>query len=228
NDLLDRLYEKTLDLWYLQMKHVVSLVGGTAIHYKAGFQKGDVFESIPKKEQLRAVEFLCQNAFIVPEWLWNPDFLRRIKFSTENNKLWEHQIKLLADIMAVKRMKRLEYMYGDPEGHQFPKILFNELQVGLFEELINPKNEISMPRKELQYAYISLLAKYLESENQIFINFQEWGRVPSQYSRSLYRLNLQNLRKLIKSSFKGIKNELDKQHLELCLKKIDNSLNGQF
>src|SRR5690606_25864145 len=63
NDLLDRIYEKTLDFWFLQMKQVVSLVGGTTIHFKAGFQEGDVFESIAKKEQLKAIEFLCQNAF---------------------------------------------------------------------------------------------------------------------------------------------------------------------
>src|SRR5690606_6640489 len=112
---------------------------------------------------------------------------------------------------------------------EFPEILFKELQLGLFEELINPNIEISIRRKELQNAYISLLADYLENEiNYSFIKYKEWGMTPSQSSKSLYFLNMQNLQNLIKSSFKDIKSDLDKKHLELCLEKVDAILLRQF
>ena len=54
DDLLNSLYDKTLELWHDEMKHVKSLIGGYTIYSKGGSQEGDVFEPTLIDEQRRS------------------------------------------------------------------------------------------------------------------------------------------------------------------------------
>ena len=225
DDLLDRLYDKTLELWFDEMKHVTSLIGGVTIYNKAGFQKGDVFEPTPIDEQKRALKFLIENAFIVPDWLSSPSFENRLSYSTGSDILMIHQINLLSDVLNVQRMRRLEFMEKRPEYRNFIAPLLAELQAGLFHELHEKETQISKRRQELQLEYITLLINHLKSEtNYDNIKVLQLGRSTSQSLKSAYAENLRDLAKQIQSALKKIEGGNNKEHLKICLMKIDPDL----
>ena len=207
------------------MKHVTSLIGGVTIYNKAGFQKGDVFEPTPIDEQKRALKFLIENAFIVPDWLSSPSFVNRLSYSTGSDILMIHQINLLSDVLNVQRMRRLEFMEKRPEYRNFIAPLLAELQAGLFHELHEKETQISKRRQELQLEYITLLINHLKSEtNYDNIKVLQLGRSTSQSLKSAYAENLRDLAKQIQSALKKIEGGNNKDHLKICLMKIDPDL----
>ena len=222
DDLLDRLYDKSLELWFDEMKHVTSLIGGVTIYNKAGFQKGDIFEPIPIDEQRRALKFLIENAFLVPDWLSSPSFVNRLTYSTGSDILMIHQINLLADVLNVQRMRRLEFIEKRPEYRNFIAPLLAQLQAGLFQELHEKEIQISKHRQELQLVYITLLMGNMKLEtNYDHITVLQLGRSTSQYLKSTYAENLRGLAKQIQSALKNIEGGESKEHLKICLKKLD-------
>lgn len=225
NALLERLYDETLELWYQQMCHVMSLIGGYAIHYKAGSQNGDVYTPTPAEIQEAALGFLLLNAFEVPDWLSNPSFLSRIRYSTKSDKLMDYQIKLVSELLTAQRMKRLERMEDDMEFQGVIRGLLSNLRLGLFNELNGDRVQIDRRKQELQRAYIGTLTEALE-ENRKYTNF---GFGTSEYffgnySKTIFMSELQALEKDIEYRLKTTQEENTMEHLKLCLLQIKNHI----
>lgn len=164
NALLERLNTETLELWYQQMRQVMSLIGGYTIQYKSGSQKGDVYIPIPSKSQEEALDFLLNNAFEVPEWLSKPNFLLRIQYSSNSDKLIGYQLKLLSELLDSFRMKRLELMENAIPDKEITIKLLSKLTTDLFKELDYDRIRIGKRRQQLQSAYIALCAKAIVEE----------------------------------------------------------------
>ena len=73
--------------------------------------------------------------------------------------------------------------------------------------------------------YIILLIGNLKSEtNYDHIKVIQLGHSTSQYLKNIYAENLQSLAKQIQSALKKIEGDNNKEHLKICLKKIDPDL----
>lgn len=222
NILLKRLYNKTLELWYQLMQQVMSLIGGYTIQYKSGSQKGSVYSPIPTKSQEEALDFLLKNAFEVPEWLSNPNFLPRIRYSTNDDKLLGYQQALLSELLDARRMKRMEQMEKDDFSMDISEILLSQLRSGLFKELHNVNIVIERRRLELQRSYVKLLIKAATQENNFTtINPNNTYRVYSDYSKSTLMSELLSLREVINVNLKAVGDKPTIGHLEFCMEQID-------
>ena len=223
NTLLERLYNKSLDLWHHQMSQVMSLIGGYTIQYKSGAQSGEVYTPIPLKVQEEAMEFLLLNAFEVPEWLSNPAFLPRIQFSTNSDRLMEYQLKLLSELITPFRMKRIEQMENSVPVYGISRKLLSKLRLGLFNELNNDAVVINRHKQELQRAYLGLLVMAVNQERKYEnIILGENYYLYSDYSKSIFMSELYSLKKEITDSLKIVKDEITLEHLKLCLWQINN------
>ncbi|REE07797.1 uncharacterized protein DUF5117 [Winogradskyella pacifica] len=221
NALLERLYDKTLYLWYQEMTHVMSLIGGYTIHYKAGHQPGDVYTPIPILSQEEAMEFLLLNAFEVPDWLYNPSFLSRIRYSAKSDKLIEYQLKLISELTTPQRTKRLERTDVLMGFEGIIKKLFSKLRLGLFYELNHDKVQIDRRKQELQRAYIGRLGEAI-IQHRVYTNvgFGTNEFLYSNYIKTIFMSELLSLEKQIRYRFKATEDENTINHLKLCLIQI--------
>ena len=218
---MERLYGKTLDLWYREMLHVMSLIGGNNIQYKAPGQSGNVYTPIAFNVQMEAMDFLFFNLFNPPDWLTNPKCLNRIKYSTYPDMVSELQMRLLLDLLIAHRMKRLEYMENDKRYKGITQVFLSKLQSALFIDL--PSNSIfsNLRKRELQSLYIDQLSKYvLEERTQILA--EENFRAYSVQSKSLFLVELIKLRNLINKSLEEEKDVFTIGHLKRILMRLES------
>lgn len=223
--LLKRLYKKTLELWFHEMRHVLSLVGGYTIHYKSGAQPGAVYTPISVDEQVKALRFLLQNAFEVPQWLEHPSFEYRLDDINGTDMLLVYQLQLLSELMSGSRMGRLEHM---ERNHHYEAVLWEMigmLQEGFFQELEDAKADISPRRQALQRAYIEILSSHVRSESPSSrLSMEQLQRFPSQYVKSECRFGLRQLQKKMEMVINELDDGQQKEHLRACLNSINSCL----
>src|SRR5690606_1500210 len=105
NARLERLYENSLELWYNHMRRLVSMIGGYDIHYKSINQPGKLYTPIAWESQEEALGFLLAHAFNPPDWLVNPAFDERFKYSVYPDRILSYQHRLLLELLDSLRMK---------------------------------------------------------------------------------------------------------------------------
>ncbi|GGK22039.1 hypothetical protein GCM10007962_15250 [Yeosuana aromativorans] len=218
--LMERLYEKALDLWFKQMRQVLSLVGGYTIYYRSGGQERNVYTPIDKEVQKDALDFFSLNAFDVPDWLVCPKWRSGIHYSTFPDKPMDFQMRLLMEAIGQRRLKRLEYLEEHYKGFKGVTSEFlKRFQNSLFKELENDPIQIKDRRQELQQLYVEAL---LGGIQQDVGQLNATGNINySGHSKSLFMVNLLNLKSLIHKSL-GKKMDLDSYgHLKLILKKLN-------
>lgn len=218
---LERLYTKTVELWYHEMAFVMSMIGGYEIQLKSGAQQGEVYRPIDRDGQIEAIVFLGNNAFEVPDWLSAPEFSNRIYHTTNDDVLLEKQLRLLSEILDPFRLKRLEQMERSTnEG--ISKQLLMQLRNDLFRELTGKPLPIRERRQKLQRAYVkSLVSAILEERRYDRPNATENTYLYSDYSKSLFLGELDNLQKELKKGLNKVRDETTKAHLKLCLLEIE-------
>jgi hypothetical protein len=222
NRTLGRLYNETLELWYLEMQHVLSLVGGYTIQYKSGTQFGDVYTPIPRHIQKEALAFLLQNAFEVPTWLSHPKFLSRIQYSTNSDKLLDYQLKLMAELLDPDRMKRLEEMEKYPDYMGIIKELISDLKIRLFNQLFDENIEIDARKQELQYACLSLFINAVQQQkNYLTINLGRNSGFFTIYLKTLFSYELDNISKQLIKCLEKVTDPIKSAGLELLQNHIN-------
>lgn len=220
NALLNRLYEKTVELWYHHMLHVATLIGGYDIHYKALGQEGKMYTPIPREKQIEALDFLLANAFHPPKWLTHPSFHIKTKFSTFPDKVMDYQQMLLPELFMAPRLKRLEYMESSLVNNNLVQTFLDQLQSGLFLELQSGSATVDSHRQALQIMFIEHLTIIVEQKRP-GLDPQQRFFAHSDYIKAQALGQLLDLKKEIK---KGIKKKWDlssKAHWQRCLQKIN-------
>lgn len=220
NARLERLYNKTLELWYHHMSHVATLIGGYEIHYKSINQPGNLYSPIPWKDQERSLDFLIINAFNPPNWLVHPEFESTIKYSTFPDRLVGYQQRLILDLIDSARIKRLENMENTHVYQGALNKYLTMLQLGLFKELRDEFGHVSPRNQEIQMTYLDKLLVVLEKER---INFYPESKYSdyTDYSKSLLMERLMSLREQIENRIKNNKKLSSLGHWRLCLNKIN-------
>lgn len=215
----ERLYEKILNLWYHQMKQVMSLIGGYEIHYKVGNQSGDMYNPIPHSIQEDAMDFLIVNAFRIPEWLLYPSVMSNIRYSTFPDRPIEYQKRLLRELIGQRRMKRLENMEQGNGYKGISEKMLSKLRSELFKELSENTIKINSRRQEIQRIFIDAL---LEGLSQKGGQLNSPGNI--MYGNSSKSLFMNCLLRLKEDINQSLKKDLDNEiygHLKLLLYHIN-------
>lgn len=212
---LERRYATVQKLWFQEMQHVLSLVGGYTIQYKSNGQNGAIYSPIPRDNQVAALEFLLQNAFVLPEWLSNPQCLSGLRYSTYPDRLIKYQQRLLRDLLDPQRMKRLENMEDSIQYRNITRKIMDQLQSMLFTKEVY----IDRRGRSLQKTYIVLLIKAIDEEIQI-TNSSNYGY--NDFSKSIFIEMLTSLKQKIENQLNRDLDQTFRGHLKNCLLLIEN------
>lgn len=222
NGRLERLYRKTMDLWYHHMVHVSTLIGGYDIQYKSINQPGNAYTPIPWEEQMAALQFLITHAFDPPNWLTQPDFWKRTRFSTFPDPCSGYEKRLILDLVSAPRMKRLEALEQVSGNHGLVQKYLGQLQNGLFKELRGGYGEEDSRREDIQLAYIEFVMGSMAQKQPLISPMEEEAFfVQTNYTMGIMKQQLEFLKKSIGQEMKRKKDRVNMGHWQRCLDKLN-------
>ncbi|HKK28035.1 MAG TPA: zinc-dependent metalloprotease [Gemmatimonadota bacterium] len=170
-DELEDMYRSLVRQWSTELRHVVDVVGGVYETRKHYGQEGVVHAPVPAGRQRRAVDFVLEHAFHVPDFLVERDVVRRFEAWGSVDRIEGEQASLLEDLLSDDRLRRLgeaEALAG-PGGDAYPPgALLDTVRAGLFSELRRGGEvRIGPYRRSLQRAWVRILTFKLQADSDI-------------------------------------------------------------
>ncbi len=169
DDLKD-MYGQLVRQWETELQHVVAVVGGVYGQRKHYGQEGVLHTPVPASRQEAAVAFLLGRAFQRPDFLLDPDVLRRFEASGSVDRIEEVQSELLDDLLEDDRIGRLAEaaaLSGEGGAAFAPGDYLDQLRAGLFSELGEGDVRIGPFRRGLQRRWVEGLARKLKADSDL-------------------------------------------------------------
>jgi len=163
--LLENMHNALIGQWRREMGHVANVVGGGE---RINFYFGDAdrrYFPIEAARQKEAVAFLNEHAFRTPKLFLDPEVLGRIEADGVSDRVLAAQRGVLSSLLSDGRIKRMGEMAADGETAYTAAELLRDVSDGVWSELADGKPSIGLYRRNLQRAYVELLAGKLESED---------------------------------------------------------------
>ena len=107
NQLLEDLYNRTVNQWATEANHVTTVIGGGTVHFKSGSQAGPVFVPLSKARQQAAMKFLNDSVFRTPAYLIRTEIAQRIEAEGMLARVGNAQNRVLNSLLNDSRMNRL-------------------------------------------------------------------------------------------------------------------------
>jgi len=163
-ELLEDEYGALFGQWSREMGHVANVVGGVQeINLYYGDADRRFFPNAADYQQ-DAVSFLVDNAFATPVKFIGADIVGRLTADGTARTVLGAQIRVLASLINRERIDRLaELEQVATKPAYAPAKLFLDLRHGLFKELDLRPAEVDLYRRNLQRAYVEMLAADLKA-----------------------------------------------------------------
>jgi hypothetical protein len=158
NDLLRELYDRTVGQWATEAGHVVTLIGGGTVQYKAGGQPGAVYVALPRSRQVEALRFLNEEVFKTPTYLIRPDIASRIEAEGMLTRIGGAQNRVLTANFNDARLNRLleqEALAKNPSDVYSLADMLDDVRRGIWSELSEGQPKIDAYRRQLQDNYLT-------------------------------------------------------------------------
>ena len=104
---LSEMYERVIGQWRFEMGDVLTMVGGVFRQEKYPSQAGVIHTPVPRAKQAEAVQFLAANVFKTPDFLLDPEILRRIEPAGVVERIRTEQTNVLRNLLDDARLSRL-------------------------------------------------------------------------------------------------------------------------
>ena len=205
-DDLVEIYGTLINQWTTELNHVVAIVGGSTSQAKNAGQSGVVYTPMPATRQKEAVAFLSQNAFATPEWLIDPEVLRRIEPAGALNRIRNAQAGVLTNLLDSGRFARIVEQDSAWKAVDF----LAAVQAGIWSELGKTQVKIDAYRRNLQRAYLDLAVARVNGANT--------------EERSLYRAELKSLDASILRAMSASVDKETRAHLDSARQQIAAAL----
>ncbi len=225
NKALERLYNYSLKLWLNQMRQIVSLIGGQTTQYKSSEQKGSLYTPIPISIQQKALEFIINEVFNNPNFLYHPEITNRFEYQGNSIEIISNQqITILYDLLSDDRLKRMEEMELQMGKPKMVETFLEKLQAGIWNELNYDEIKIDPYKMELQMAYLELFQKVIAKKDKKYIinSIADSYNRFTDHSVSEVFSQLLKLELLIANCIEKSKDDKIQAHLKLCLIKINS------
>ena len=163
-ELLSDEYGALLAQWSREMGHVANVVGGVE---EINLYYGDAsrrFFPNPAEYEQQAVTFLLEHALSTPATFTGEDVVNRLTAEGTAQRVLSAQSGVLRSLVSRQRIDRLSEIEQSATNATYPAAkLFSDLREGLFRELGGKPAEIDLYRRNLQRAYVDLLAANLKT-----------------------------------------------------------------
>lgn len=163
---LAEIYGRLVGQMNQELRHVVTVVGGVRHYFRHAGTDGRVYYPVEKSKQKEAVGFLNRHAFHAPQYLLNPEILRRIESIGTIERISNGQAQILTSLFNTARVERLieqEALLG-PDAYSLEEMMA-DVRSGIWSELSARSVEINTFRRNLQRAYLQLYDERLNGEN---------------------------------------------------------------
>ena len=165
-ELLGEMYEQLLGQRRRELGHVVNLVGGF-VRANLWYPEGKkIFDPIQAEQQKKAVKFLIENGLRMPPSLVAAEILDRLESHGTAGRILASQQVILRALVNKTRIDRMSEFEARSKDAYKPADLFGDLFEGMFSDLrLQPGKpiEVDLYRRNLQRAYVDLLASFLEN-----------------------------------------------------------------
>jgi len=163
-DLLRAVYGELIAQRDRELGHVANIVGGF-VRNNVWYPEGKkVYSAVTPEQQKKAVHFLVEHAFRTPKSLIEPDILDRLESHGSADRILAGQRSRLRTLLSPARLDRMsELAARTPEVAYRPTDLIKDLHDGIWSELAQRPVEIDLYRRNLQRAYVDLLAAPLDN-----------------------------------------------------------------
>jgi hypothetical protein len=227
---LDEMYNMVLFQRTLEVGHVASLVGGV-VQTNYNYGRGTtVYNPVPPAKQREAVRFLVTNMLQTPKELIAPSILSRIEPSGAADRILQSQQGVLSSLMSEGRTRRMvDQEAAAPAGAKPYTVaeMMEDVRKGVWGELAQPSVVVDPYRRNLQRAYIGLLAGKLAPASTTTLPGLPFsistGGATSDV-RPLARLSLITTRASIQNALKRATDPVTKAHLMDATALIDQAL----
>jgi hypothetical protein len=158
DDLTD-LYQRLINQWATEMRHVADVVGGADAQEKYAGQSGPRYKPFSLARQKEAVSFLNANAFTTPTYFLRDDILRYIEVEGALRRINAAQTGILNQLFNDRRLERLVEFSALPAAAAPPYSLgdmLDDVRAGVWSELAAPAVRIDGFRRELQRSYLTI------------------------------------------------------------------------
>ena len=141
------------------MYHVLSIVGGVEETLILKGQEVTPYQNVKKASQKRALQFLNQYLWTIPEWLLSKSLLSKIKPNNWLQRIENLQKAALYRLLSPKKLNQmLAAQQTLSESGLTPGQLLSELQNAILFGKVNPKLLERNLQKNLLNRYIELLS----------------------------------------------------------------------
>lgn len=195
------------------MQHVSKIIGGQSLEINNHNSIKNIYR-IPKKEQKRALHFICDELFKTPMWFLNPElikaFTNRDPNSSPNEVLMSVQKETMEKIINLNLFVKLSKTNLIHPNQYSIQEMITDLSEQVFSEM-KQKLPISFERQYVQTIFI----------NQLEIIIPQIEKDPFLFNQpALIRSVLQQLKQKIDSSLTGFSDKSSVIHLQNLQKKI--------
>jgi hypothetical protein len=224
-ELLDDLYGNVISQWRRYHGHVAAVVAGAYTQERYG--TGRRFTPVERARQREAIQFLNANVFEVPDWILDPEILRRIEAEGSIERIRVAQMAVLGSLMSEARLNRLiEYESLAEEGHDVYSLaeLSQDLRAGLWTELDGGgRVSVDVYRRNLQRGYLDLVDARLNPPAPA--EGETPARVLSDV-RPVLRGDLRWLRERLASALPRAADEITRLHIADLQEEVERIFEG--
>lgn len=220
-------YEEIFSQWRRYMRHVTTHIGGRYETYKKQSQEGPSYLPVERENQKRAMKFITENVFEMPQWLIRRDLIEKFDASgMYERNIRSVQTGVLNDLLSMAALSRMVDAAYNYENTYRAEELLEDIRKGIFKPVYNGK-PLDVNLRSLHKVYIdklkSLAPKSIMTEkramgvNMLYLNDLQ----------SIVWNELEILRKdLVSAAKKYKKGSIDRAHLELQLQNVNAIINS--
>ncbi len=168
--LLQNMYDQLLGQRARELMHVTAVVGGfEQINLFFG-DADEVYHPISAQQQRKAVKLLVEQAFQTPQKLVAPQITQRLEASGAAERILSNQQAILGSLLSNSRIQRMaEYQQRvgaeNKDAVYTPSQLLTDITKGIWSELEAEKPSIDLYRRNLQRAYVEMLAAHVKTDS---------------------------------------------------------------
>ena len=209
------------------MRHVTTHIGGRYETYKKQSQDGPSYLPVERENQKRAMKFICENVFEMPQWLIRRDLIEKFDASG----MYERNIRsiqggVLNDLLTMAALSRMvDATYNYKDTYKVEELL-EDIRKGIFKQMYSGK-ALDVNKRSLHKIYIDKLRSLAPKS---ILNEKRTMGVNMIYLNDLQTLvwnELEILRKDLTSAVKKYKKgTIDRGHLELQLQNVNAIINS--
>lgn len=230
---LRRLNSRVVAQYFRYLNHASLVIGGIIWTEKYEGQEGKSIKFPTRDQQKQAVQFLNDELFVTPTWLYSNEFFSLLPMDPAFVDLPGnmHQLNLIQRTILVRVTSHLisnNLLLSQTTSngtYYTPDELFTDLESGIWRE-IKSKASIDIYRRNLQKLYVERL---LDLVGGVYASRSVWdtGLYPAVTITDIYpviKSHLRNLLKEINTALPSYTDKLSRLHLMEIKERIINGL----